>query len=90
MSLRPYTKAFASIYPALREKIPGLSRLTSEQKVELTTDVIALMEQAYDEAFADCEEQDSGFAGSTTWTNRNPYRKDDDVLSIITEVQRNL
>lgn len=88
--LSPYTKAFAEIYPAVRETYTGTHPLSSDQKVQLAIDIIAFMEQAYDEAFADCEEQDSGFAGSTSWTNHNPYRKDDDVLNIIADVQRNL
>jgi hypothetical protein len=89
-AIKPYTKAFAEIYSDLREKFKGWDYLFGAEKVELTIDIIALMEQAYDQAFADCEEQDSGFAGSTQWTNNNPYRKDADVLDIIADVQRNL
>lgn len=34
-----------------------------------------LMAIAYDEAFSDCEYQDSGFGASPGWKNNNPYRK---------------
>lgn len=88
--MKPYTKAFAEIYTTLDQEFEGWENLFGDEKADLAIIVVALMELAYDEAFASCEEQDSGFAGSTSWTNNNPYRKDDDVLRIIADVQRNL
>jgi hypothetical protein len=88
--VKPYTKSFEKTFANLRENYPGWDYLFLDEKVSLTLLTLSMLEEAYDEAFASCEEQDSGFPGTTTWTNHNPYRKDPDVLDIITDVQRNL
>jgi hypothetical protein len=89
MSLKPYTKAFANVWERIRG-IRAAQYMFTDERVELALTILALMETAYDEAFAACEGQDSGFAGATAWTNENPYRKDENVLGIIANVQRNL
>jgi hypothetical protein len=53
----------------------GLGVMFADEKDDLLQHVLNLMAAAYDEAFTDCEEQDSGFAGTTNWTNNNPYRR---------------
>lgn len=72
----------AMTYDELRDAVVGALMPTTQdwsavlhEESEIFDRVMELMATAYDESFSDCEFQDSGFEGSTTWTNNNPYRK---------------
>ena len=67
---------YGQIYDILSYELPGWAYLYAEEQVAITLRTVAFMAQAYDEAFADCEEQGSGFAPTTNWTNNNPYPYD--------------
>jgi hypothetical protein len=84
--MSPAAKTFIEVYERLRDEVRAWQYLFGNEKIELTRTILSLMESAYDEAFTACEEQDSGFAGSTTWTNHNPYREDPDVLNIVSQL----
>lgn len=87
MSLKPFTIAFRNVWEGLTEG-RAWNYLFANEKTELALFVLEKMETAYDEAFASCEGQDSGFAGTTAWTNGNPYRKDPEILDILAKLRR--
>jgi hypothetical protein len=75
LSMTDYEENFGKAF----NTVLGMRRMAEnawdDEQLEAAHAIMELQAQAYDEAFTDCEEQDSGFAGTTGWTNRNPYRK---------------
>jgi hypothetical protein len=72
-------KTYKENFQDALDTVLGMRRMAEnaweEEQLEAAHAVLELQAEAYDKAFTDCEEQDSGFAGSTSWTNSNPYRK---------------